>query len=143
MRREYYLVELEPAWCSWDDVERWDQGVWGGLDNLARSEEVRRVHKGDLVVVCHDGEERRAVGIAEVASSPYPDPLAEDDEAFIFDLKPRRRLKVPVSLDELEADPAFRGSALPRRRRGSVVRLDARQWKMICDRGSGRGGDAD
>ena len=77
--------------------------------------------RGDLALIYHTGNERRAVGIAEVTSVPYPDPNEGDEKLAVVDLKPKRKLKAPVGLDVFKADKAFAGWDLLRIGRLSVV----------------------
>ncbi len=90
---------------------------------------------GDAIVVYHTGDEKAAVGLAEVASAPRVDP--KDAKLKVVDLVAKDALSAPVTLAEMKADAAFATSALVKQGRLSVVPLDAAQWKRIT---SGRKG---
>lgn len=127
----YFLLKTEPSVYSYDDLERDRKTVWDGITNPLALKHVRSAQKGDLAVIYHTGDERRAVGIAEIASAPYPDPQASDEKLVVFDVKPKKRLAAPVGLDALKKNPAFRDSPLLRMGRLSVVPLGEAQWKEL------------
>jgi predicted RNA-binding protein with PUA-like domain len=87
--------------------------------------------KGDLALIYHTGEQRQAVGVAEITSAPYADPKGEDERHVVVDLKPKRKLKRPITLDEIKADPAFAGWDLLRISRLSVVPVPEPMWKRL------------
>ena len=87
--------------------------------------------KGDGALIYHTGAERAVVGIAEIASDPYADPKAKDDKLVVFDLKPKKKLAAPVSLDTIKGDKTFEGWDLLRIGRLSVVPTSAAMWKRI------------
>ena len=82
---------------------------------------LRSFAKGDLALIYHTGEERQAVGIAEITSKAYSDPKQDDEKLVVVDLKPKKKLKRSVTLDEIKKDPTFAGWDLLRIGRLSVV----------------------
>lgn len=90
--------------------------------------------KGDQAIVYHTGAERAAVGLAEVASAPYPDPAADDDRVVVVDLKVGKKLPMPVTLSDIKADPAFTGWDLLRISRLSVVPVPEPMWGRLMER---------
>jgi predicted RNA-binding protein with PUA-like domain len=90
---------------------------------------------GDRAFVYHTGDEKAAVGVAEVVRSAYPDPKTKNPRRVVVDLVPRARLGRPVTLAELKSLEVFRDSPLARQGRLSVVPLTAAQWKAIEGRG--------
>ena len=82
------------------------------------------------------GDERAAVGLAEVVRAAYPDPKKDDPRLVAVDLVPRGRFKRPVTLDEIKALALFKDSPLVRQGRLSVVPLTEPQWKALTGRGA-------
>src|SRR3954469_9550070 len=105
----YWLLKTEPDGYSWDDLARDKKTTWDGISNATALKHIRVMKKGDLVLIYHTGGERAAVGIAEVIGAPRPDPKEDDDRLVVVDLKPKKKLARPVSLDEFKADKTFAG----------------------------------
>ena len=127
----HWLLKTEPDSYSWENLARDKKTVWDGVTNALALKHIRSMKKGDLALIYHTGGERQAVGIAEVTSAPYIDPNAEDERHVVVDLKPKRKLKRAVTLDEIKADPAFAGWDLLRISRLSVVPVPAAIWKRL------------
>lgn len=127
----YWLLKTEPDCYNWSDLLRDKKTVWDGVTNSLALKHIRTVKKADEALVYHTGDQRAAVGIAEVTSGPYPDPKADDPRIVVFDVKAKRELSNPVTLDAIKADPAFAGWDLLRNSRLSVVPVPAHLWKRI------------
>lgn len=127
----YWLLKTEPDCYAWDDLARDGKTVWDGVTNALALKHIRTMKKGDLALIYHTGGERQAIGIAEVTRAPYADTNADDERQVVIDLKPKRKLKRPVTLDEIKADPAFAGWDLLRISRLSVVPIPAPMWERL------------
>ena len=126
-----WLLKTEPDCYSWNHLVKDKKTVWDGVNNALALKHIRSMKKGDLVLVYHTGNEKAAVGVAEIASDPYADPNEDDDKLAVFDHKPKRKLARPVTLAEIKADPAFAGWDLLRIGRLSVVPVSDAIWKRI------------
>jgi predicted RNA-binding protein with PUA-like domain len=126
-----WLLKTEPDSYAWDDLVRDKKTTWDGVTNALALKHIRNMKKGDLALVYHTGGERAAVGIAEVASAPYPDPKAGDEKLVVVDLKPKKKLTNPVTLDVIKADRAFAGWDLLRISRLSVMPVPDAMWERI------------
>jgi predicted RNA-binding protein with PUA-like domain len=127
----YWLLKTEPDSYSWDDLVRDKSATWDGVANATALKHIRAMKKGDLALVYHTGDERAAVGIAEVKSAPYADPNEDDERLAVVDLKPKRKLAHPVDLNVIKADKAFAGWDLLRIGRLSVVPVPEAMWERI------------
>ena len=127
----YWLLKTEPSTYAYDDLVRDKKATWDGVTNATALKNIRAMSKGDLALVYHTGGERTIVGVAEIASSPYADPNADDDKLVVVDLKPRKRLKSPVTLDAIKSDKAFAGWDLLRIGRLSIVPTPPAMWKRV------------
>jgi len=131
-----WLLKTEPGTYSYSDLEREKKTRWDGVKNPAALKNLRAMKVGDRAIVYHTGGERAAVGIARVTRAAYPDPEAASPALVVVDIEAQRRLKTPVTLDQLKALKIFTASPLVRQGRLSVVPLDAAQWKAIESRGT-------
>lgn len=126
-----WLLKTEPSTYSFADLQRDKKTTWDGIGNAMALIHLRAMNKGDLVLIYHTGSERAVVGIAEVTSKPYPDPKEDDAKLVVIDLKPKRALANPVSLDVIKKDKTFAGWDLLRIGRLSVVPVPEAMWKRI------------
>jgi predicted RNA-binding protein with PUA-like domain len=127
----YWLLKSEPEVYSYDDLVRDGSTVWDGVENNTALMHMRTAQLGDLALIYHTGDERRAVGIAELTSAPYPDPRSDNPKLVVFDLRPIRALPKPVTLVEVKAEPFFADFALVRQGRLSVVPVTELQWQRL------------
>jgi predicted RNA-binding protein with PUA-like domain len=127
----FWLLKTEPGDYSYADLERDGATVWDGVSNNAALKHIRDMRRGDLALIYHTGDERQAVGLAEVTSAPYPDPRQADPKLVVVDVRPLRPLKRPVTLASVKADPALADFALVRQGRLSVVPVSAQQWARL------------
>jgi len=128
-----WLVKTEPDDYAYADLARDGHGVWDGVRNTTALQHLRRFAPGDEVLVYHTGKERRIVGLARVADSPYPDPASDDPRHVVVDLAPVRHLARPVTLAEIKADPACAGFDLVRIPRLSVMPVPDALWDRLLD----------
>ena len=127
----YWLLKTEPSTYSWSDLVRDKKATWDGISNATALIHLRAMKKGDLALIYHTGDERQAVGLAEVTSAPYADPKLGDPKLVVVDVRPLRRLLRPVTLAAVKADPVFAGFALVREGRLSVVPVTPELWSRL------------
>jgi predicted RNA-binding protein with PUA-like domain len=127
----FWILKTEPDCYSYADLVREGATVWDGVSNNAALKHLRAMAPGDQALIYHTGDERRAVGVAEVTTGPYPDPQAGDPKLVVVDVRPARALASPVELAAIKADPFFTDFALVRQGRLSVVPVSAEQWARL------------
>jgi predicted RNA-binding protein with PUA-like domain len=128
-----WLLKTEPDCYAWDDLVRDKRTVWDGITNALALKHLRSMKKGDAAVIYHTGDERAAVGVAEITSAPYPDPAQDEEKLAVVDLKPKRKLPQPVTLSDIKADKAFAGWDLLRIGRLSVVPVPDAMWDRLME----------
>ncbi|MBX2926122.1 MAG: EVE domain-containing protein [Chitinophagaceae bacterium] len=129
----YWLVKSEPFKYSWDQLEKDKQTFWDGVRNYAARNHLKAMKKGDEVFFYHSNEGLEIVGIAKVAKEHYPDPTADDDTWVVVDLKPYKKLKKPVSLEQIKADKQLADMALVRLGRLSVQPVTDKEWDIVLE----------
>ena len=127
----FWLLKTEPEHYSYADLERDGATVWDGVGNNTALMHIRTMQPGDLALIYHTGDQRQAVGLAEITSAAYADPQAGDSKLVVVDLRPLRRLPLPVTLAAVKADPEFADFALVRQGRLSVVPATEAQWARL------------
>jgi len=129
----YWLVKSEPSVYSYDQLEKDGQTVWNGVRNYAARLHLRGMKKGDEVLYYHSMEELEIVGIAKVSKEAYQDPTTDDNKWVAVDLKPHKKLKKPVSLDQIKKDKRLKEMALVRISRLSVQPVTEKEWKVVME----------
>jgi predicted RNA-binding protein with PUA-like domain len=125
----YWLLKTEPSTYAWADLVRDGSTAWTGVSNAQAQRSLRAMRRGDRVVLYHSGE-KRAVGIAEVVRTAYPDPTGDGEDVCV-DVRAVEVLPAPVPLEQLKLEPAFEGSVLLRQGRLSVVPLAPAEWRDL------------
>ena len=127
----YWILKTEPSTYSFDRLVTERRAVWDGVSNAVALKNIRSMAKGDHAGIYHTGDEKALVGLARIASDPYPDPKGDDPKLVVVDIEAGDRLAHPVTLATIKADPAFAELGLVRMSRLSVVPVPADQWKRL------------
>src|SRR2546423_1330316 len=126
-----WLFKEEPSNYSYDAFAKDKKTVWSGVRNPVAQRNLRSVKKGDSVFYYHTGDEKSVVGTAKASCDAYPDPQDKTGKAYVVDIVPVQKLKRPVTLKEIKADPFFSDFALVRLSRLSVMPVTDAQWTRI------------
>lgn len=121
-----YLLKTEPSTYSFADLQREKTTIWDGVSNPVALKNLRNMKPGERLVIYHTGDEKAAVGTAEVVSVDASD--ARNPQVKI---KVGRANAKPVTLAEAKGSPIFSESPLVRQGRLSVVPLNAAQFKFL------------
>jgi predicted RNA-binding protein with PUA-like domain len=105
---KHWLFKTEPQDYSYDDLERDQRVMWGGVRNSVTLKNLRDVRLGDQILIYHTGEENAVVGTAEAVTDAYPDPAENDESIVVVEIRPRRKFAQPVLLAEIKASNALR-----------------------------------
>lgn len=133
-----WLVKSEPFKYSWDQFVKDGNAVWDGVRNYQARNNLAAMKKGDKVLFYHSNEGLEVVGIATVAKEAYQDPTTDNPAWVVVDLKPSKKLKVPVTLAEMKAIPQLENLALLRQSRLSVAPVTEEEYAFIMKMGSGK-----
>jgi len=129
----YWLIKSEPFKYSWEQFEKDGVTFWDGVRNYGARNNLRAMKKGDLLLFYHSNEGMEIVGIAKVVKEHYQDPTTEDANWVVVDVKPVIRMKQPVSLATIKADPRLKEMALVRLGRLSVQPVTQEEWKIVVN----------
>lgn len=128
-----WLLKSEPTVYSYSDLEKDKKTRWDGVTSPGGLFQIKQVKKGDLAFIYHTGDEKQVVGIGEIISDPYVDPKAGNPKIFVFDIKPKQKLKNPVTLEQVKADKRFKESRLVTEGRLSVQPMPDNLWDAIIE----------
>src|SRR4051812_1662802 len=127
----FWILKSDPDTYGFDELTRDRKTVWDGVSNALALKHIRSMAKGDRAFIYHSGDEKALVGLARIASDPYPDPKAADPKLTVVDVEAGSLLARPVTLAAIKSDPAFADLGLVRMSRLSVVPVPAEQWKRL------------
>jgi predicted RNA-binding protein with PUA-like domain len=126
-----WLVKSEPDTYAYADLERDGRTVWDGVRNHAAAGHLKAMKTGDQVFFYHSQQGKDVVAIAEVAKEAFPDASDPTGKFVAVELTPVRRLKSPVALADMKANPALADMAMLRQGRLSVSPVTDAQWAAI------------
>ena len=129
----YWLLKSDPDDYSYDDLAKDGKAVWDGVSNNFALQHLRKIKKGDLLLIYHTGDEKAIVGLAVAASNPYPDPNGDNEKLTVIDIKAKKRVKRALTLSEIKQLPEFTDFPLVRLPRLSVMPVSEHEYKRIIE----------
>jgi len=128
---KYWLLKSEPNAWSWDNQVKEGASMWDGVRNYQARNNLKEMKKNDLCFFYHSVTERSIVGIVKVVKEYYPDPTDKTDRFVVVDVKAIKKLKNPVSLDQIKENNKLKDIALVKQSRLSVMPLKKTEWDII------------
>ncbi len=131
MNINYWLLKSEPDAWSWDNQVKEGTSMWDGVRNYQARNNLKEMKKNDLCFFYHSVTERSIVGIVKVVKEYYPDPTDKTGRFVVVDVKAIKKLKNPVSLDQIKENSRLQDIALVKQSRLSVMPLKKTEWDII------------
>ena len=128
---KYWLLKSEPDAWSWDNQVKEGASMWDGVRNYQARNNLKEMKKNDLCFFYHSVTERSIVGIVKVVKEYYPDPTDKTGRFVVVDVKAIKKLKNPVSLNEIKDNNKLKNIALVKQSRLSVMPLKKTEWDII------------
>lgn len=129
----YWLLKTEPEEFSWADQMKKKVEPWTGVRNAQARNFMRAMQKGEQAFFYHTGDEKRIVGIVEVARTFYPDPEDETGRWGQVDVRAVKPVPKPVTLSQIKAEPKLADLLLVRHSRLSVMPIEDEAWTLISN----------
>ena len=128
---KYWLLKSEPDAWSWDNQVKEGASMWDGVRNYQARNNLKEMKKNDLCFFYHSVTERSIIGIVKVVKEYYPDPTDKTGRFVVVDVKATKKLKNPVSLDQIKESSKLKDIALVKQSRLSVMPLKKTEWDII------------
>ena len=128
---KYWLLKSEPDAWSWDNQVKEGASMWDWVRNYQARNNLKEMKKNDLCLFYHSVTERSIVGIVKVVKEYYPDPTDKTGRFVVVDVKATKKLKNPVSLDQIKENIKLQDIALVKQSRLSVMPLKKTEWDII------------
>lgn len=117
-----WLFKTEPSDYAFEDLVRDGRTRWEGVRNAQALIHLRKVRKGDPVLIYHTGAVKAVVGLARAGSDAAGDAV---------DVIPERPLKRPVAMPEIRKNPKLKTLDLVRNTRLSVMPVPDALWAEL------------
>ena len=128
---KFWLIKSEPETWSWDDQLKAKVEMWDGVRNYQARNNLMKMEKGDLCFFYHSVKEKKIVGIVEVVKEHYTDPTDKTKKFVAIDVKTKRQLTLPVSLEQIKSEKKLSHLSLIKQSRLSVMPIDHKSWNLI------------
>ena len=128
---KYWLLKSEPSAWSWDNQVKEGPSMWDGVRNYQARNNLKEMKKNDLCFFYHSVTERNVVGIVKVVKEHYTDPTDKTRRFVVVDVKVVKKLKNPVSLDQIKENKKLKNIALVKQSRLSVMPINKIEWEEI------------
>ena len=128
---KYWLLKSEPDAWSWENQVKEGASMWDGVRNYQARNNLKEMKKNDLCFFYHSVTEKSIVGIVKVVKEYYPDPTDKTGRFVVVDVKATKKLKNPVSLDQIKENSKLQDIALVKQSRLSVMPLKKTEWDII------------
>jgi len=129
----YWLLKSEPnVWSIQQQKKNGNKGTnWDGVRNFQAANNLKKMEKGDLCFFYHSNIGKEIVGIVEVIKSAFIDPTDNKKKFVAVQVRFKRMLEKPVSLENIKKNKDLRHLSLIKQSRLSVMPIDSKSWKIL------------
>ena len=131
MAKRYWLMKSEPDAYGWNDLVKEGEGTWDGVRNHRAANNLRAMEVGDEAFFYHSNIGKEIVGIATISVAGLTDPSDPDGKWAAVKVKPVRKLKRPITLAQIKADPKLAEMEMIKLSRLSVAEVTGEEWDYI------------
>ena len=137
LKMNYWLLKSEPdVWSIDQQIKKWSKGVeWDGVRNYQAANNLKKMRIGDLCFFYHSNIGREIVGIVKVVKNAFIDRTDKKGKFVAVKVKFEKKLKVPVTLENIKENKDLKDIPLIKQSRLSVMPIDTKSWKIILKMG--------
>ena len=130
-------MKSEPDVWSIDQQEKaGNKGApWDGVRNYQAAKNLKTMKKGDQCFFYHSNIGREIVGVVEVIREAYRDKTDQSGRFVAVTVKFIKKLKRPVSLENIKKNKELSHLSLIKQSRLSVMPIDSKSWKILNEMG--------
>ena len=126
-----WLVKQEPEKYPFDQLISDKATTWDGVRNFQARNNLRTMKKGDFVLYYHSVKNPAVIGLCRVSKEAYPDPTATEGDWSAVELKPLKKLSLPVPLATIKSSSKLSAMALIKQSRLSVMPVTRSEFDEI------------
>ena len=130
---KYWLMKSEPDVWSIDQQKKSGTkgAAWDGVRNYQAAKNLKLMKKNDQCFFYHSNIGKEIVGIVQVIKEAYPDKTDKSGRFVAVTVKFLKKLKKPVSLEEIKKNKQLCHLSLIKQSRLSVMPIDSKSWKIL------------
>ena len=134
---KYWLLKSEPnVWSIDQQVKAGIKGAaWDGVRNYQAANNLRKMKNGDLCFFYHSNIGKEIVGIVKVIKSAFIDKTDKKKRFVAVQVRFVSKFKRAISLEKIKENKKISHLALIKQSRLSVMPIDYKSWKIICNMG--------
>ena len=134
---KYWLLKSEPdVWSIEQQKKAGKKGsAWDGVRNYQAANNLRKMKNGDLCFFYHSNIGKEIVGIVKVIKSAFIDKTDKKKKFVAVQVRFVSKFKRAISLEKIKENKKISHLALIKQSRLSVMPIDYKSWKIICNMG--------
>ena len=134
---QYWLLKSEPdVWSIEQQIKAGIKGAtWDGVRNYQAANNLRKMKNGDLCFFYHSNIGKEIVGIVKVIKSAFIDKTDKKKRFVAVQVRFVSKFKKAISLEKIKENKKISHLALIKQSRLSVMPIDYKSWKIICNMG--------
>ena len=134
---KYWLLKSEPdVWSIEQQIKAGIKGAaWDGVRNYQAANNLRKMENGDLCFFYHSNIGKEIVGIVKVIKSAFIDKTDKKKRFVAVQVRFVSKFKRAISLEKIKENKKISHLALIKQSRLSVMPIDYKSWKIICNMG--------
>ena len=134
----YWLLKSEPNVWSIDQQKKvGSRGVaWDGVRNYQAANNLKKMKMNDQCFFYHSNIGKEIVGIVKVIKTSFVDKTDKERKFVAVQVRFVKKLKRPVSLENIKKNKDFKHLGLIKQSRLSVMPIDSKSWKIINKMGN-------
>ena len=134
---KHWLLKSEPNVWSIDQQKK--AGIkgaaWDGVRNYQAANNLRKMKKGDLCFFYHSNIGKEIVGIVKIIKSAFIDKTDKEKRFVAVQVRFVSKFKTAISLEKIKENRKISHLPLIKQSRLSVMPIDYKSWKIICNMG--------
>ena len=134
---KYWLIKSEPYVWSIDQQKK--AGIkgaaWDGVRNYQAANNLKKMKVDDLCFFYHSNIGKEVVGIVKVIKSAFIDKTDKEKRFVAVQVRFKEKFKKPVPLEKIKKTKKISHLPLIKQSRLSVMPIDYKSWKIICNMG--------
>ena len=134
---QYWLLKSEPdVWSIEQQIKAGKKGAtWDGVRNYQAANNLRKMKNGDLCFFYHSNIGKEIVGVVKVIKSAFIDKTDKKKRFVAVQVRFVSKFKRAISLEKIKENKKISDLALVKQSRLSVMPIDYKIWKIICNMG--------